>query len=86
MMLKGTTAEGTDKLTRRLGLALPSITHVARDVADSAHSNTVLSLSLAPNTHFPTRKKLTYQYRRARSGAMIGIWLYNATASFPLSG
>jgi hypothetical protein len=53
---------GTDKLTHRLGLALPGITHVALYVADSAHSNTVLSLSVAPNTHFPARKKLTCQY------------------------
>ena len=56
------TYRGIDKLTRRPGQALPSITHVAPYVADSAHSNTALSLSVAPNTHFSARKKLTCQY------------------------
>ena len=67
---KLTSSEGTDNLTRRLGLALPSSTYVARYVADSAHSNTGLSLSVAPNTHFPVRKKLTCQY--AGDGLTIG--------------
>jgi hypothetical protein len=55
-------AVGIDNLTRGPGQVLPSITHVAPYVADSAHSNTVLNLSDAPNTHFSVRKKLTCQY------------------------
>ena len=54
---------GTDKLTRKLGQTLPNITTVASYVAESTHLNTTLSLSVAPNTHFSMRKKLTCQYR-----------------------
>lgn len=54
---------GIDKLTRKLGQTLPSNTHVALDVVDSAHSNTFSSLSVTENTHFLARIKLTCQYR-----------------------
>ncbi len=64
---------GTDKLTRRLGLALASITPVARYVADSAHSDTVLSLSVAPNSLFPVRKKLTCQYPDLLTASPISV-------------
>ena len=58
----GMQQNGTDKLTRKLGQTLPNITPVACYVAESTHPNTTLSLSVAPNTHFSMRKKLTCQY------------------------
>ncbi len=62
---------GTDKLTRKLGQTLPNITPVASYVAESTHPNTTLSLSVAPNTHFSMRKKLTCQYPLNLDGHMF---------------